>query len=309
MVSRVLQVAAQLGVFGCLASAALSTTVLAERCQASEHGMQALMTALHALELVDIADGQWVLKVEVREQLADEDVLAGLVGGYQDWLALDQAIQSGQAVAEPAYHKGAASLRQFLVSMHFSSLPMAQALAAQLPEPGPRQLLDLGGGIGTYAVAICQRFQGAVATVLELPQVAAIGRQLVGRSSVARRVRFIEGDYLADPFPPDNDLILMCNILHQETPRAVRLLFRKAATALSTEGRLLIHETLLDDETTRVELAVALAALNSLLYYGGQNYREYQIRKWLESAGMEVKDVQRTTQPGVRIITARLAHR
>ena len=184
---------------------------------------------------------------EVAAQLPDEETLAGLVGGYRDWLTLEEAVRSGGAQAEPSYRHDAASMQQFLLGMHLSSLPVAQDLAAHLPR-APRQILDLGGGLGTYALAICQRFAGATATVLELPQVAAIGARVVAGSPLAERVRFLGGDYLADPFPSGNDLILTCNILHQEKPGAVRRLFRKAAPSLVGAGWVVIHETLVDDD-------------------------------------------------------------
>ena len=114
------------------------------------------------------------------------------------------------------------------------------------------------------------------------------------------------GDYLAVPFPPGNDLILMCNILHQERPASVRTLFRKAAEALTEEGWLIIHETLLDDQEPP-PLPVALTALNNLLYYGGKSHHEYQILKWLKTSGFCVHQIQRAEQPGVRLITAQRA--
>jgi SAM-dependent methyltransferase len=193
-------------------------------------------------------------------------------------------------------------MQQFLLGMHLSSLPMAQELASHLPLSTPRRVLDLGGGLGTYALAICQRFAEATATVLELPQVAAIGARLVAGSALAERIRFLGGDYLADPFPSGNDLILMCNILHQEKLNAVKRLFRKAAASLIGAGWIIILETLLDNESC--SLAVALANLNSLLYYGSRNYSEGEIVKWLEAEGLVVRETRHTTEPGVRIIIA-----
>ncbi|MBM3187873.1 MAG: methyltransferase domain-containing protein [Chloroflexi bacterium] len=306
MVSRVIQAAAQLGVFAQLASEAQTTEALAARCHASAHGMQALLVALQALGLVARTEGRWSLPPDIRAQLPDEDILAGLVGGYRDWLALEDAVTTGTAAAKPAFDKDPASLRQFLIAMHHSSLPVAREVAAMLAAPGPRRVLDLGGGLGTYAAAICQRFEEARAVVLELPQVASIGRQLVAHVGLGQRIRFLEGDYLATPFPPGNDLILMCNILHQEKPRAVRLLFQKAAEALADGGHLLIHETLLSGEGA-ADLPTALAALNSLLYYGGETYRAYQIHKWLAAAGLDVQRATPMGEPGVQVIVAQRA--
>lgn len=303
MISRVIQACAHLGVFSQLSSSALSAPDLARNCQASVHGIQALLNTLQALGIVEASKGKWQLCPQLQEQLPDETLLAGLVGGYEDWLTLDDAVRTGEATIQPSFLRDPDSAQEFLVNMHFSSLSVAQELAAQI-ESAPEKILDLGGGLGTYSLAICQRFKQARATILELPKVAAIGKRFIARSGQSHRIRFVAGDYLSDPFPEDNDLILMCNILHQEKPSPMRLLFRKARASLADGGRLIIHETLLGDSGKRV-LAVALAALNSLLYYGGRNYREYQILKWLKSSGLGVCEVRKTEQPGVRIIVAR----
>jgi len=124
----------------------------------------------------------------------------------------------------------------------------------------------------------------------------------VAGSAFAERVRFLGGNYLTDPFPPENDLILMCNILHQEKPNAVRRLFRKAVASLTKAGWIVIHETLVDDEDR--SLAAALASLNSLLYYGSRNYSEEEIIRWLEAEGLVVREIRKTVEPGARIILA-----
>jgi SAM-dependent methyltransferase len=303
MISRVIQACAQFGVFSQLSSSALSADKLAGRCHISVRGTQALLTALHALDIAEQSEGKWQLVPGIAKQLSDEDMLAGLVGGYQDWLTLEEAVRTGKATVEPSFRRDSATMQQFLVNMHFSSQPIAQELASKLPVSAPRRVLDVGGGIGTYAVAICKRFRHAQAVVLELPEVAAVGERLLARTNLAHRINFLAGDYLSDPFPSDNDLILMCNILHQERPKSVRLLFQKAAGALIDDGWLLIHETLLEDDDVP-SLPVALTTLNNLLYYGSKNHHEYQILKWLKASGLNVRDVQRPEQPGVRVIVA-----
>jgi len=302
MVSRVIQTAGTLRLFTLLASGWQSVESLAHASRASVQGIQALLKVLRALNVVSENKGRWTLCPEIAAQLPSEEALAGLVGGYQDWLALEEAVRSGRAQAEPSYHRDAASMRQFLLNMHLSSLPIAQELATHLPVSTLRRVLDLGGGLGTYAIAICQRFPEATAIVLELPQVAAIGTKLVAGSAFAERVRFLGGNYLTDPFPPENDLILMCNILHQEKPNAVRRLFRKAVASLTKAGWIVIHETLVDDEDR--SLAAALASLNSLLYYGSRNYSEEEIIRWLEAEGLVVREIRKTVEPGARIILA-----
>jgi len=302
MISRVIQVCADLHVFSLLMAEPLSADTLARRCQASEHGVQALLIALQALGIVSCDGAKWSTRPEHLQQNADEDMLAGMVGGYRDWLELGESIRTGAARAEPSFRRDRASMRQFLVGMHLSSLPVATELAAKLPLE-PHRVLDLGGGLGTYSLAVCERFEQATAAVLEIPAVADLGRQFVIQSGLGGRVRFLPGDYAIDPFPRGQDLVLMCNILHQEKPSEIRRLFRKAAACLVPHGWLIIHETVLEEGVTPT-LSVALASLNHLLYFGGQAYSEGQIAAWLRSQDLEPREVRRHGEPGTRVILA-----
>jgi hypothetical protein len=302
MISRVIQVCADLHLFSLLMAEPLSTDELAKRCQAGVRGTEALLIALQALGIVKADEGTWSISPEIAQQNPDEDILAGMVGGYRDWLELADSVRTGAARAEPSFKSDRASMRQFLVGMHLSSWPVATELAAELPLE-PHRILDLGGGLGTYSLAICEHFQQATATVLELAGVADLGRQFVSQSKLGARVRFMSGDYLSDPFPRDHDLVLMCNILHQEKPSNVRRLFRKVAACLPSQGWLIIHETMLE-EGSAPTLSEALAALNHLLYFGGQAYSEGQVVAWLRSEDLKPQEVRRSGEPGVRVILA-----
>ncbi len=67
----------------------------------------------------------------------------------------------------------------------------------------PRRLLDVGGGHGGFAIAMCHRFPRLRATVLDLPGSVATGWRIVEEQGLAQRVHCREGDALMDPLATD----------------------------------------------------------------------------------------------------------
>jgi precorrin-6B methylase 2 len=51
-----------------------------------------------------------------------------------------------------------------------------------------RRLLDVGGGLGSYAVAFCQRYPDLEATILEHPKIVRLTRRAI-RAAGLRRTR------------------------------------------------------------------------------------------------------------------------
>jgi hypothetical protein len=67
-------------------------------------------------------------------------------------------------------------------------------IAAALPEAYDfsryRVVLDLGGGTGSFLVALLGRYQELHGTLYELPETAAVARQLLSRSPEGARQRY-----------------------------------------------------------------------------------------------------------------------
>ena len=101
---------------------------------------------------------------------------------------------------------------------------LGPCLAQGLDLSRRRHLLDVGGGLGGYAAALCDAWPALHATVLDLPGVVREGRRLAAKT----RVGFVEGDFLRDPLPRGSDVVLASDILHGQRPpdaaRLVRLL-------------------------------------------------------------------------------------
>ncbi len=90
----------------------------------------------------------------------------------------------------------------------------ASALAASYDFGHHTRILDLGGGTGSFLLAILSRFDKLQATLYDLSPVAAATRPWLARTPYEARIQIAEGDFFKDPLPHDHDAIIVANIIH-----------------------------------------------------------------------------------------------
>jgi precorrin-6B methylase 2 len=87
-----------------------------------------------------------------------------------------------------------------------------QSTLAAVDLSGRRHLLDIGGGHGLFSIFFTRKYPGLQATIVELPEVAAIARDYVGRCGAEGSVEVIATDYR--DFRPDRlyDVVFLSNV-------------------------------------------------------------------------------------------------
>nr|WP_321353327.1 methyltransferase [uncultured Methanoregula sp.] len=97
--------------------------------------------------------------------------------------------------------------------------------------PAAKRLLDLGGGHGLYAIALCQKNPHLEATVFDLPPVLDATSSFIARYG-ADRVNVLPGDFFCDPIGSGYDIIFSSSNPGGKVPA----LIPKIASALNTGG-------------------------------------------------------------------------
>ena len=180
--------------------------------------------------------------------------------------------------------RGAPEARAFGAAMQAVGAQVAPLVAAALDLGGVRRILDVGGGFGHYARALCAAWPETSATILDRPEVVALAREELRGTEWEGRLGFIAGDFLQTDYGVGYDLVLMANILHQERDESAADLVRRGAAALAPGGRLAVVDWSIDDEQ-QAQLLGALFAVNMRSF--GDTHPEPRIRGWMESAGLE----------------------
>jgi ubiquinone/menaquinone biosynthesis C-methylase UbiE len=166
---------------------------------------------------------------------------------------------------------------------HFARY-MGGVVATAIPvDRPPRRILDVAGGHGLYSVALCRRFPGCEAVVLDLPNAVPHGRALVEEEGFSERVNFQEGDLRTMPWGEGFDVVLLFNILHNLTEPECTQAISRARQAVRVGGTLVI----VDSEHTDGPLS-ATTGFNELFFFlvsGSSVWPEKSIRQWMKEAG------------------------
>ncbi len=179
--------------------------------------------------------------------------------------------------------RGPEQVRAFGRAMQAMGGHQARRLASALDQEGARRLLDVGGGFGHYASALCQINPGLSAVVLDSPDVAEMAVENQAGTGLQGRITFQGGDYLTSDYGEGFDLVLMANVLHQESEERASRMVALGAQALAPQGRLVLLDFSID---SRQETSVvgALFAINMRSF--GDTYPEETLRSWMEAAGL-----------------------
>ena len=121
------------------------------------------------------------------------------------------------------------------------ALLAGDALADDFDVSRFRHLLDLGGGTGGIAIALCGRHPDLRATIVERQELVAAARERAHAAGLAARVTARAGDLLdAAAWPAGVDLVLVSNVLSMLPAARSRQLFARAVAHLPAGGAVLV---------------------------------------------------------------------
>jgi cyclopropane fatty-acyl-phospholipid synthase-like methyltransferase len=170
--------------------------------------------------------------------------------------------------------------------MRDGAIRFAPAVAAELNLKGRRHLYDLGGGPGVYSVEMARRWPDLRVTVVDLPNVVKVGREIVdGYPDVRDRVAFLACDLSEDALPKGADVAFLSHVIHGEPEDGVRSLFAKVAAILPAGGLFIVRDFFLSPDRTQPPGA-SLFSLNMLVAtHGGRSYSAKECEAWLRKVG------------------------
>jgi ubiquinone/menaquinone biosynthesis C-methylase UbiE len=206
---------------------------------------------------------------------------------YDAWGKLPELVRKGVPVEKPELHLGEdpQRTRTFVLSMHGRAMGIGRAVVAQLDLKGRRQMLDIGGGPGTYSSLIVQANKGLKSTVLDLPGVVAVASELLAQAGVSDRVATLPGDYHTTPFSPGNDVVIIFGVLHQESPESICDILKRAFASLLPGGIIYILDLMTDATHTAPPFSALFAVNMALITRDGWVFSVAELKSWLEQAG------------------------
>ena len=284
---RVITVAGRTGVLRLLAESARTTDEIASELGLDELAAGKVVRALTALGIA-VAEGERYRAAQgLREHFiaGDRDVVPFLEHSHAMYERWGETLEPWLRGEEwPIAERTPEEVHRFGAAMRAMGAQMARRVADALDLDGVDRMLDVGGGWGHFAQAMCRVRSQIKATILDRAEVVEQARAELSGSGLEDRIVFLPGDYLATDYGDGYDLVLFANILHQETADRALELVRRGAAALAPGGRVTVVDFAIDDER-RDHLLGALFAINMRSF--GDTWTEKDIRGWMTTAGLD----------------------
>ena len=203
---------------------------------------------------------------------------------YPTWQKLEEAVRRGEGQAQfGEFDKEEQQI--FSAGVESFSAPVAAALSTSYDFSSHRRVLDVGGGTGSFLVAVLRRQSILKGTLFELPGACAVARQRLAREPEGTRIEVVEGDFFKDPLPEGHDVLIVANTVHVLSAAHNVALLRKMRAGVSAGARLLLVDLWTDPTHTQPSAAPLMSGEFLVLSGEGQAYSEEEADEWLGQTG------------------------
>lgn len=313
LLARAVMSAVRFGLFEALGSSPASAEDVASRAGTHPEATRALLGALAGAGYLKALGENFALTPQTRKWLLVSSPLS-LVDSVLfrelewSWMGrLDEFVRTGRAID---FHAGldADGWRLYQRGMRAFARVVAGEVARRTPvPPGATALLDLAGGHGAFAAALCRSHPALSATVLDLPAALEQAAPLLAEEALGDRLGTWPADGLTADLGRDRwDVILISQLLHHLPEPACRELVTRAARALKPGGVLVLQEV---ERPRHPGAGGGLSALGHLYFAltshaGAWSFTE--LAAWQKAAGLTPRrPVRFRLLPGVGQQSAR----
>ncbi len=293
-----LHAAVKLNIFTLVSNSPSDSQDISQQTGSDERSMAMLLNALSAMGLLE-KDGDLFSAPPFTTTYLSRDsekYLGHIIMHHHhlmtNWARLDEAVDKGSPLRINSSRTDDETTREsFLMGMFNLASLAAPLVVPAINLSGHRNLLDLGGGPGTYAIHFCLHNPELQAVVFDLPTTRHFAESSIARFDLSNRISFASGNIITDDIGYGFDTVWISHLLHSEGPKGAELMLNKAARSLLPGGRLIVQEFILDDNHAS-PLFPALFSLNMLLgTESGQSYSQVELTELMSLAG--VRDITR----------------
>jgi hypothetical protein len=291
MAAKQLFAASEIGLFEALADGPAGLEELADKTAVPQRTVGIVAAAMVSLGLIDQEGSRY------RNGEAAATFLAGKPGhdvrpvlrffnsiSYPLWERLADAVHIGEDQAQ--FGKFDREQQQiFSGGVEALTAPVAASLTAAYDFSGHKQLLDVGGGTGSFLLAVLRAYPALRGTLFELPGACAVARQRLSAEPEGKRIDIIEGDMFKTPLPAGHDVLLVANTVHVLSPLRNLDLMRKMRATAQSGARLLLVDLWMNPTHTEPPIAALMSGEFLVMGGEGQAYSEQEADHWLQQTG------------------------
>jgi len=284
----------RLGLFETLAGTSLTTASIARRLRLSARALERLLRALVEMGLLRCRGGCYKNTAFTQHYLSS--LSKNYIGDFfihrqtlmQPWAGLRFSLAHNRMV-KPEKKKLAdypLQLKKFMSAMDSLGRLKSQYIKKIIDIKKYRTMLDLGGGMGTYAVSFARENKKLQTTIFDLHDVIRHARYYIRQNRLEDRIQPVAGQCIKDELPAGPfDLVFISNLLHIYEPRECYAIIRKAARVLAGGGTMVVH-----DYVFGCGERVAVSLFDMTMLVGtprGRCYERNEIERWMATAGIQ----------------------
>jgi hypothetical protein len=299
--SKTLLSAVELDVFSELAKQPATLEELRQRLSLHPRAARDFLDALVALGMLSRDDGVYSNSPEADFFLdkAKPSYSGGLLEManarlYPFWGSLTEGLLTGKPQNEAktggdffaAIYADQERLRGFAHAMTGVSMGPAIAIAESFPWQKYKTFIDIGTAEGNLPVQVALRHPHITGGGTDLTGLQVAFEEYLTAFGLRERLRFYANDFLAEPLPAA-DVLIMGHILHDWGINEKTMLLRKAYEALPDGGALIVYDAIIDDDR-RHNVFGLLMSLNMLIETpAGFDYTAADCQAWMREAGFK----------------------
>ncbi|WP_158966453.1 methyltransferase [Chachezhania sediminis] len=258
MGSKALFAALEYGLFTHLSKGAADEADLAQACGLPEERCRTLVTALTGMGVLQrteagIANSPAAEAFLVKGAKYDFGDYLRLQVGKQMYPLMDQIdgalageLSEEDTASYAQWFSDPAEARLYSESQHAGSLGPARSLLRRVDLSDAKTMLDVGGGTAAFDITLCKAHPDLTATVVDFPNVAAIGKKFVQEAGLSDRISYVEGNALETEWPGRHDIVVMSYLFSGVPDHTHDDLLKRARDHLAPGGRLLLHDFIVD---------------------------------------------------------------
>ena len=313
--SAIVRAGIRLQIFPLLEESALTPSEVSSHLGANPRFVEAFLEANVALGLLDkVGDDGYkcsdmssaYLVPGKREYVGD--LALHITNYWRSWGNLDRLIVEGRTELpfQNGFTDASTYWADYMKGQHNRALSgQADNLVKSVDLTGKRKLLDLGGGAGSYSMALCNANPGLRAFVIDRKEPLDIAARLVAENGLEDRIELVEGDFDKVALGNDSDVVLISGVALIVSEEECRGLFRRAYEALAPGGIIILQDFMRVDHSPRRSFLDTMMDMYVLIGFdpqaGDRHGDEYA--SWLSEAGFAaIRQIALPTQ--LAIITA-----
>ncbi len=296
--SAILRAGIKLHVFSILDEEGLTCDELAERISASPRYVSAFLDSCVVLGLLGQSGSKFHSSpltsrflVKGKQEYVGDHALHH-TNTWASWGRLDEVIKEGKTLLpfETGYVDTATYWNNYMMGQHNRAASgQADQLVRNVDLNGKYKMLDLGGGTGSYSIALCEANPDLDAVVADQKEPLTIARQLVEEHNLQDRITLFEGDFFDTDLGSGYDVVLISGVVLIKPEEDCRRLIKLAYELLAPEGMIIIQDYMrMADSPERKKLDTLENMYVLVVFDPGAGDREgEEVASWLGNAGFK----------------------